>query len=377
VVSASVSKPGCPGNDLWSAALDYLRRGWSVVATCGKKPRFEWKPFQRERAHPDLVRDWFGGRFTDIDGIGVICGPVSGGLTIRDFDDADAYQRWTRAHPRLARTLPTSQTRRGFHVYCRTNQARIIKLADGELRGAGYCLLPPSRHPSGICYTWIVPPPDALPRVDPRKAGLLPTHTQAKTQADPSHSLHVSDSGVAGVEIAIRETVPTGPGQRNRRLFDLARRLKAIMPGATIDELEIIVREWHLRALPKIRTKDWLESWIDFRTAWARVKKPSGATMAAIVAVARQQAPPDADAIAQLVALCRALQAHHGAGRAWPLSCRMAGEQIGVSHDTAARLFKMLRAEGLIELVTLAGPKGSQIAAEYRFLAPEQGEKHP
>jgi len=29
---------------------------------------------------------------------------------------------------------------------------------------------------------------------------------------------------------AIEATLPSGPGERNRKLFDLARRLKAVMP---------------------------------------------------------------------------------------------------------------------------------------------------
>src|SRR5262249_35408825 len=146
----------------------------------------------------------------------------------------------------------------------------------------------------------------------------------------------------------------------------------AIMPRATMDKLELIVRAWFVRALPIICTKDWLETWIDFRVAWARVKRPAGATMAEIVARARARTQADADAIAQLVTLAQAIQEHHGPGRAWPLSCRMAAKEIGVGHDTAARLLKMLCVEGVLELVTPAGAKGSHIAAEYRYIDPEQ-----
>jgi hypothetical protein len=131
------------------------------------------------------------------------------------------------------------------------------------------------------------------------------------------------------------------------------------------------VRTWHTRALPTIRTKDWLETWIDFRTAWSRVKRPAGATMGEIVAHAKAQTPAGADAIGQLLALCRAMQAYHG-GRSWPLSCRMAAQGIGVSRATAARVLKMLVVEGVIELVSPGGEKGSRIAAEYRVVDSQQ-----
>ncbi len=98
--------------ELLAAALDYSRRGFSIIPTRTKKARFSWKSFQSERANPDLVRDWFGGRFTDIDGIAVICGPISGGLAIRDFDKPDAYSGWAGAHLDQAAKLPTVKTAR-------------------------------------------------------------------------------------------------------------------------------------------------------------------------------------------------------------------------------------------------------------------------
>ena len=72
--------------------------------------------------------------------------------------------------------------------------------------------------------------------------------------------------------------------------------------------------------------------------------------------------------IVALTTLCRVLQQHHGPGRSWPLSCRMAGKILGVGRDKASLLLKLLLAEGIIELVTPGGSKGSKRAAEYRFL---------
>ncbi|MFO0889896.1 MAG: hypothetical protein U0790_12235 [Isosphaeraceae bacterium] len=71
------------------------------------------------------------------------------------------------------------------------------------------------------------------------------------------------------IQTAIRETMPTGPGQRNNCLFLLARYLRRVYPIETpAAELEPLVRAWHARALPVIRTKDFPATWADFRRAW-------------------------------------------------------------------------------------------------------------
>ena len=354
-------------NFLLDAALEYARRRWSIIPVNGKKARGLWAPFQLRAPDERTLRRMFSK--PNVTGLAVILGPVSGGLACRDWDYAACYHEWAGAHADLAATLPTVQTARGFHVYFLSPDV-YEALNDGEYRGDSghYCLLPPSLHPGGALYRWIVPLPDGdLPSVDPVEVGLLPTQiaTHADTQAHSTHSLHVSTLSVDG---AIRATLPTEPGQRNRRLFDLARQLKAIMPKATMDELEPIVRAWHARALLIIRTKDWLVTWIDFRIAWARVKKPAGATMAKILETAAQGFARGTDPIAKLVSVCRTLQESHGPGRTWPLSCRLAALVMGTSHTTAAAALKLLVVEKVIELTNPGGSKGSGLAAEYRYL---------
>jgi hypothetical protein len=87
---------------------------------------------------------------------------VSGGLAVRDFDQADAYQKWAAEYPDEAKRLPTVQTARGFHVYGRSNKRLFVKLADGELHihSGHYVVLPPSLHPNGKLYRWVNPLPE-------------------------------------------------------------------------------------------------------------------------------------------------------------------------------------------------------------------------
>ena len=165
-----------PSRSILEMALEYHRRGWSIIPirTGSKKPACRsWKPYQKTRSDESKVRKWFAndnGR-----GVAVVLGNVSGGMVCRDFDTMEGYDRWAADHPDLARTLPTAATAHGRHVYFRSNHQNIKKLEDGELRGAGYCLLPPSRHPDGPAYHWLIPLPDgSLPMVeDVRAAGFL------------------------------------------------------------------------------------------------------------------------------------------------------------------------------------------------------------
>src|SRR5262249_21576171 len=155
--------------------------------------------------------------------------------------------RWAADHPDLAAVLPVARTRRGSHVYFRTEQECYVSLDDGELRADRHhiTLLPPSPHPEGGFYVWERAPNPflALPRLAPAPAapGLIPPPAPLKegqNESVQSLNTHMQclglgaypQTGLGTAEEAIRATLPTGPGQRNRRLFDLARRLKAL-PG--------------------------------------------------------------------------------------------------------------------------------------------------
>jgi hypothetical protein len=360
--------------ELFGAARGYHARGLSVFPVRGKIPAIStWKPLQEQPPTGGELQKWFGR--PGITGVAVVLVPVSGGTFARDYDDAIAYHKWADARPDLARTLPTVRTSRGYHVYGRGTVSRIHRFEDGELRGAGYCLLPPSVHPSGTVYSWTVPlPAGELPLIDPGQAGLSPPSIQETQATQPSHCLCPRIS--TEIENAIARTLPTGPGQRNGKIFELARALKSLVPDADRADLREIIQHWHRLATPAIRTKGFTTTWSDFTNAWANIRVPKGAVLSAIITRAASSPPPraavayDLPAMRQLIAICAALQSYHGPGRAWPLSCRVAGEAVEVGHDTAARWLKLLVADGVLELVRRAGPKGSRLASEYRYASP-------
>ncbi len=169
--------------NLLDAALAYAARGWSVIPVLAglKRPAIRWKIFQTLRAGEAELTRWFGrDRGWQV---GVVSGRVSGDLVVRDFDELEAYRRWAQAHPELAAALPTTATPRGRHVFFRAADLRFRGLPDGEYRGTGhYTLLPPSRHPNGPSYKWLIDlPAGELPLIDPIEAGLLPADPPIET----------------------------------------------------------------------------------------------------------------------------------------------------------------------------------------------------
>jgi hypothetical protein len=383
---------------LLEAARQYARRGWSLIPInpCTKKPCVDWKKYQTERASEEHLDGWFGK--DSYQGVAVICGPVSGGLTVRDFDRQDAYREWASRYPGLAMSLPTVRTKRGFHVYFRSTSTSIKPFDDGELRGNGICVLPPSKHPSGCIYRWVISLPEGdLPVVDPFAGGLAEpltertedTETQRHgetedTEAIASVSLSSSVLSVIGDDDetrsallrAIVKTLPRSEGNRNWCVFQFARHLWAIPALADLElkQLRPIVEEWHRLALPTIGTKPFDDTWKEFTYAWPRVKFPVGDDRLA-AAVRAAEAEPLTEVAKQyecpktqkLVAICAALQKLWGDSPFF-LSCRKAGELVGLSHDAACKLLGMLVAD---EVLTVAQEPTVTRATRYRYLLAE------
>ena len=115
-------------------ALIYRYWGFSVFPVGReKKPLVSWKPYQRRRPHDCVLGTLFGN--AKVTGLAVVLGEISQGLAVRDFDTVESYLDWEKAHPELAKRLPTVRTRRGFHVFCRLTKPSFAKWDDGELRG--------------------------------------------------------------------------------------------------------------------------------------------------------------------------------------------------------------------------------------------------
>jgi Bifunctional DNA primase/polymerase, N-terminal len=386
-------RPSQDSAELLGHALTLADRGWTLIPTLpgSKAAAVAWKSFQCVRPTQCDLEQWFGpGGIAG--GIAVVLGKASGNLACRDFDDQDVYDRWARGFPDLATRLPTVQTHRGRHVYF-VGPSGFEDLGDGEYRGTvrQYCLVPPSLHPMGGCYRWLVPlPPGDLPVIaDPFSAGLIyhPLTSCNTENTENSGGIGGGEGGSAPsvfsvlheptdkVERAILVTLPTGEGQRHRAVFKLAQQLKALphLADADVIDLKPIVWRFHQRALPVIRTKPFEETWLEFAEAWPRVKFPAGrGPLEVLWSRALAEAPPPAalgyglEGIRRLVALCSQLQRHAGQGTFF-LACRTAGSLLNVVHTTAWRWLRLLEIEGVLRRVT-TGSKVTRRANEYRYL---------
>jgi hypothetical protein len=314
-----------------------------------KKPALHtWGRYKQERADREILEHWF--ERPEI-GVGVVCGSVSDGLVVRDFDEANAYDRWASEFPQLADTLPTVETVRGCHVYSKVRGLTPSrKLGDGELRSEGYYVVAVgSRHPSGHVYRWRNGSPTAIPFIDTPESLLLP----ALPHSPHNDPWPVSHQAPLMLEELVAKHLPTGTGQREHCLWELARALKAQQADVSEDVLRQTFDLWWPLARGIVATKNEAASWTAFRRAWGNCRYPHGARWQQAVRLAEGRPAPSLPAdlagvkrLNKLAGLCVALQEVNEGPFA--LGCRKAAEFLGTSRNTAARDIEVLVAAGVL-----------------------------
>jgi len=263
--------------------------------------------------------------------------------------------------------------------------AGIDLRADG-----GYIVAPPSIHVSGRRYEWLVRPQNVAPPTIPGPWLDWLTACPLTSQRPDSVLLLHRDTedilrGLWGsaaslpvdefVEVAIRETLPTGPGQRHDAVFEFARALH-VHPELTelpVQKLRPSVQQWHAQALPFIRTKPFFDTWADFTEGWPKVRFPKGtSSMNEILKRAVEAEPPTVAAnyeqpeVRLLIAICRELQRNKGK-RSFYLAARTAGDLVGVTPRHALTWLHGLIADGALRLSKRGGYR-SKKAHRYRYV---------
>lgn len=138
------------------AARSYLGGGFSLIPleARGKKPAMDWRAFQTRRPLETELVQWF---YRAERNIGLVCGGISGGLTVIDFDRESAWEAWIEDDT-TRWLIPTVTTSHGKHVYIKTEIPcgnRRFHDRGIDLRGeGGYVVAPPSIHPDGKTYLW-------------------------------------------------------------------------------------------------------------------------------------------------------------------------------------------------------------------------------
>ncbi len=320
---------GNPNPDICTAASQLYDIGLNIFPTRngGKEPAISWKPLQHKRIDQSDVRYWWHCR--DDLGIAILLGSISHDVCGRDFDSPESLKRWLNKHRKLAKELPIARSRRGGHVYFRSSESKTTELVDGEIRADGsYLIAPPSRHKSGVQYSWLNPFRSLPKFIDPKEEGLA---DQSLQKPPPIPLGNRQDADIVrcrdvpleeAISQAIHQTLPSRFGQRHNRIFDFVRRLRGIPELRAKSGLNVLPygEEWYRAALPFIATKDWKTSRERFLSAWDVVKFPKTDEVLKSCLAEVDSSSPSPIAIrylrdpvaVRLIGLCERLQVIHG-----------------------------------------------------------------
>ncbi len=207
-------------NQTLAAALAYRCLGWRVLPVgIDKRPRFEllenmygspgWEGLRSRPASEVEIEEWF--RRDPTAGIAVITGSSKGPVVI-DVDGA------LPGNTRLPIT-PIARSARGVHIYLDGAGGPSHSLPFGDFKAeGGYVVAPPSLHPTGQPYRWLIAP-------------------------EGMGGLFLPDSPLAGWE----ETAPLGVGTsggeiglESKGVFHLANSAGAHLGSAAVRDL----RDW-------------------------------------------------------------------------------------------------------------------------------------
>lgn len=115
-----------------------------------------WREYQNRLPTTTEYQSWFA---TDWNNYAVVCGWDN--LVVIDFDNIEYFNLWSLVEPELSSSAFKVQTRKGMHVYVRTespvaNDKRISRSAGIDIQAQGkYVVGPGSVHPSGTQYVAI------------------------------------------------------------------------------------------------------------------------------------------------------------------------------------------------------------------------------
>lgn len=146
-------------------ALEYCRRGWSVIPLLAreKRPALSkkvggWEKYQTIRADESQIQQWWE-KYPDAN-VGIVTGSVSG-IVVLDIDGPEGEASLGKILARFGPLpeTPISSTGKGKHYLFRHPGVELRNFAKRgvniDFRGdGGYICAPPSIHPNGSIYSW-------------------------------------------------------------------------------------------------------------------------------------------------------------------------------------------------------------------------------
>lgn len=185
------------------AALALHQLGLNVLPMpYGQKAGFPWTLLQYQRLPENMIELVFRGRCN----VAVIPGKTSSNLYVIDCETQEALDFHMRHMRENGIPLWVVRTARGGHIwmFSATGEVKSIPtgtLLNAEIKGGsnGYVLCPPSRHPDGPFYEWIIQEGDSPPIVDVQRI------TWLKDNQGKAIALNAKPSTVNSGEIKTRD----------------------------------------------------------------------------------------------------------------------------------------------------------------------------
>jgi len=214
-------------------AKEYVCKfGFSVIPVGrDKKPLIDWKEFQTRYPSPEELEKWFSDGKNNI---AIVTGPISE-IAVLDIDGEEGEES-IKQNKLYLPPAPCVKTGKGYHYYFKYQNGvrNFTRRYPGiDLRGeGGYVLAPPSVHPSGAIYEWIIPLEEDLPE--------LPDWVLNEKEKIIEREPGWVEKLLEGVE----------EGQRNDTLARLAGHYFGKRLG--FDETKMILLDWNKRNRPPL-----------------------------------------------------------------------------------------------------------------------------
>lgn len=149
---------------------------------------------------------------------------------LNGFDSDLAFRNFAATHNVLPR-CPLVKTGRGYHIWLRPRKpVPSQRIGDVEIKCLGsYIVAPPSIHPNGARYVFLVAPDGALPKVDLEawlcpsvdKAASLASRTNVQTAAPSDFALRYGKSQYPESLCGLATMILTSPDGRVKKLVSL------------------------------------------------------------------------------------------------------------------------------------------------------------
>ena len=218
-------------------AQAYAKLGWSIVPCppMQKHPVISWKPWQQTRADDAQLQQWF----RQDSNLALITGAISGVIVL----DVDRGGEENLAGKDVPETPCVRTGSGGMHYYFQHpgfNTGNWVgKLAHIDFRGdGGLVILPPSVHPNGNSYEWIISPFDVPLGQAPLwfLALITPMHEEIRRPQAQPHALTGDGSsyGKAALRHAIRDITIAQISTRNQVLNQVAFKIGQLVAGGEL-----------------------------------------------------------------------------------------------------------------------------------------------